>query len=186
MSTPQLSRGAAAHLLITESALTELSLQDAMVVVEHMTPKRVAAGTVLIREGERRKGGFMLLVIEGEVTVESQSGSDEGNDLVLNVLGPGSLVGEMALLDDRPRAASCTATSDLLVAILTREALQNIMQTQPTVGAHLMLAISKRLADRLRETLRKLKTHVRVNKAMREELNQMMSAESAHPERRAA
>jgi CRP/FNR family transcriptional regulator, cyclic AMP receptor protein len=64
--------------------------------------------------------------------------------------------------------------------------LQNIMQTQPTVGAHLMLAISKRLADRLRETLRKLKTHVRVNKAMREELNQMMSAESAHPERRAA
>jgi CRP/FNR family transcriptional regulator, cyclic AMP receptor protein len=183
MSSPQLSRGAAALLLITESALTELSLNDAMVVVDHMTPRRVPAGTALMREGDRRQGGFMLLVIEGEVTVESQSSSEEGNDLVLNVLGPGSLVGEMALLDDQPRAASCTATSDLLAAILTREAMQNIMETHPAVGAHLMLAISKRLADRLRETLRKLKTHVRVNKAMREELNEMMSA---GPERRSA
>jgi CRP/FNR family transcriptional regulator, cyclic AMP receptor protein len=94
-------------------------------------------------------------------------------------LGPGSLIGEMALLDDQPRAASCTASSDLQMAILTREALQTIMQTQPAVGARLMLAVSKRLADRLRETLRKLKTHVRVNQAMRQELDAMMSAQTA-------
>jgi CRP/FNR family transcriptional regulator, cyclic AMP receptor protein len=178
MSNPPLSRGAAAHLLITESALAELSLNDALVVIDHMQPRSVAAGTVLIREGDRRKGSFMLLVIEGEVTVESRS-VDDANHLVLNVLGPGSLIGEMALLDDQPRAASCTASSDLQMAILTREALQTIMQTQPAVGARLMLAVSKRLADRLRETLRKLKTHVRVNQAMRQELDAMMSAQTA-------
>jgi CRP/FNR family transcriptional regulator, cyclic AMP receptor protein len=147
-------------------------------VIDHMQPRSVAAGTVLIREGDRRKGSFMLLVIEGEVTVESRS-VDDANHLVLNVLGPGSLIGEMALLDDQPRAASCTASSDLQMAILTREALQTIMQTQPAVGARLMLAVSKRLADRLRETLRKLKTHVRVNQAMRQELDAMMSAQTA-------
>jgi CRP/FNR family transcriptional regulator, cyclic AMP receptor protein len=178
MSNPPLSRGAAAHLLITESALAELSLNDALVVIDHMQPRNVSAGTVLIREGDRRKGSFMLLVIEGEVTVESRS-VDDANHLVLNVLGPGSLIGEMALLDDQPRAASCTASSDLQMAILTREALQTIMQTQPAVGARLMLAVSKRLADRLRETLRKLKTHVRVNQAMRQELDAMMSAQTA-------
>ena len=183
MSSPSFSRYAAAQLLITESALTELSMEDALVVVDHMVPKRVSAQTVLIREGQRTQGNFMLLVIEGEVTVESHS-TGEADNLVLNVLGPGSIVGEMALMDDAPRAASCTATSDLRAAILTREALEKIVQTHPAVGARLMLGISKRLADRLRETLRKLKTHVRVNQAMRQELDVMMGAPDASAKRR--
>lgn len=169
-------REAAASMLVTELALAGLTFEDALVVVDYMIPKRASTGTVLMREGERSANGFMLLVLEGEVCVESHYGGTTEN-MVLSVMGEGSLIGEMSLLDDAPRSATCMATSDLHVAVLTREALQALIETHPAVGARLMTAIAKRVADRLRETLRKLKSHVRVNKVMRQELDLMMMAQ---------
>jgi CRP/FNR family transcriptional regulator, cyclic AMP receptor protein len=176
MPEPANAREKAAHLLLTDLALPGLAMLDAMVVVDYMKPKRAAAGTLLMREGERMANGFMLLVLDGDVRVESHYGGDTEH-MVLGVLGAGSLIGELALLDDAPRAATCIAASDMHMAILTREALEQIIEQHPAVAARLMLAISKRVADRLRETLRKFKSHVRVNKIMRQELDLMMMAQ---------
>jgi CRP/FNR family transcriptional regulator, cyclic AMP receptor protein len=170
------AREKAAHLLMTDLALPGLAMLDAMVVVDFMTPKRASVGTLLIREGERTANGFMLLVLDGDVRVESHYGGDTEH-MVLGVLGPGSLIGELALLDDAPRAATCIAASDLQMAVLTRDALEQIIEQHPAVAARLMMAISKRVADRLRETLKKFKSHVRVNKIMRQELDLMMMAQ---------
>ena len=160
----------AAALLITEGALVELSAADAREVVSYMRPERINAGEVVIREGESTRNDFMALVLDGEVTVENSVAAAH-DSMVVSILGPGSLIGEMGIIDGGPRSATCTASTDLALAVLTREALTRLMDTHPSVAARLLLAMSKRIADHLRETNRKLMTFAQVSKALQQELD---------------
>jgi len=160
----------AAHQLITPDALVQLSLADAREVVRYMQPQRVDAGTAIFRAGESADVDYMLLVIDGDVTVEGQaSATSEG--MVVTVLGAGSLIGEMGLIDGEPRSATCIAATDLSVGKLSRTALAKLIKDKPAVGARLLLAISKRLSDHLREANRKLMTFTQVSRALQQELD---------------
>lgn len=164
------SKEKAAQLLVTPTALASLSLSDARVVVSFMQPQRIRQGTVFIREGEAVHTDFMVLVIDGEVLVQNELSN--GNDgSVMSVIGAGSMIGEMGLLDGQARSASCTATTELTVAILPRDALLGLIKTTPAVAARLMLAISKRLSDRLREANRKVKILDGLSRALQQELD---------------
>ena len=160
----------AAALLITEGALVELSAADAREVVSYMRPERLKAGEVVIREGESTRNDFMALVLDGEVTVENSVAAAH-DSMVVSILGPGSLIGDMGIIDGGPRSATCTASTDLALAVLTREALTRLMDTHPSVAARLLLTMSKRIADHLRETNRKLMTFAQVSKALQQELD---------------
>lgn len=164
----------AAELLIAPTALMQLSLEDARVVVGYMQPKKITKGTVFIAEGDTSYTDFMMLLIDGEVTVETIVVSRE-QPMTVTVLGRGSLVGELALLDGEPRHASCTAASNLRCAILTREALEQMVTDQPAVAAKLMLAVSMRIARRLRENAEKLKLYVKLTQAMEQEIAQRIA-----------
>ncbi len=157
-------------MLATPGALAQLNLADARSVVRYMRPKRVAAGTTFIRAGDAVDNDYMLLVIDGDATVESLP-SPTSESLVVTVLGPGSLIGEMALIDGEQRSATCKASTDLAVGVLSREALARMIEEQPGVAARLLLAISKRLSDHLREANRKLMTFSQVGRAMQQELD---------------
>lgn len=164
----------AARLLVTPSALDELKLADAKRVVGYMHPQLIAAGTVFIREGEVSGNDYMMLVLEGDISVESELPGTDGN-LVVNVIGPGHLIGEMGVLDNSPRSATCTAVTDIAAAVLSRAALRRLLRAEPAVGARLLLAISKRMADRLRDTTRKLRTFAQMNRALQQELQVVMN-----------
>lgn len=164
----------AARMLVTPSAFADLTLADAMRVVSYMKPKRIKAGTAFIEEGEVRQNDYMLLVLEGDIAVESDvPGLNES--IVVNVIGPGNLIGEMGMLDGSPRSARCTANTDIAAAVLSRTALMRLLRDHPGVGSRLLLAISKRMADRLRETTRKLRTFAQMNRALQEELQVVMN-----------
>lgn len=160
----------AANLLVTQGALIELSLPDARTVIRFMRPRRIPAGITFIRQGEGDANDAMLLILEGEATVEQESsGSDDS--LIVSVIGPGSLLGEMAILDGEPRSATCIAATDLAVAELHRDALRQLIKAEPAVAARLLLAVSKRMSDRLRETNRKLKSFAQLSRALQQELD---------------
>jgi CRP/FNR family transcriptional regulator, cyclic AMP receptor protein len=161
--------GLAARLLITPSALEVLSFEDAIQVVSYMQLRVVPEGTVLMREGETERSDHMLLVLEGDLTVESRSLQDE-DDMVVRIMGPGSLIGELGLLDGSPRSASCVANSDMAVAVLNREDFLRLLNDEPRVGARLLLAVSKRIADLLREATHKIKLFAQMNKVLSQEL----------------
>jgi CRP-like cAMP-binding protein len=160
----------AAAMLIGPAALMQLSHDDARVVVSYMRPHRIAQGTTFIREGDADKTDFMLLILDGEVTVETIVVS-RSEPITLTVLGPGRLIGELGLLDGEPRSASCTATTDVRGAILTREALGKLLDDDPRTAAKLMMAISLRIAVRLRESTDKLKMYTQLTQAMQQEIN---------------
>ena len=155
-------------MLVTRGALVDLKLEDAARIVDYMQPRRFPAGTVLIREGDSSADQSMALILSGEVAVESLSPNDQ---ITVSVLGPGCLFGELALIDNEARSATCTAATDLGLAVLTRDSLLRLIEEEPRVAARLLLEMSKRIADRLRETNRKLLALTRVGKAMEDELD---------------
>lgn len=167
------SAESAAELLTTPTALMQLTLAEARVVVSYMQPKIILAGTTFIREGDRRDTGYMLLLIEGEVTIENIVVS-RTSPVTITVLGPGSLIGEMGLVDGEPRSASCTATSSVRCAVLTREALEELIHDEAEIGAKLMMAVALRIAERQRETADKLKLYTQLVSAMQQEIDKLM------------
>jgi CRP/FNR family cyclic AMP-dependent transcriptional regulator len=163
----------AAEMLSAPSALLQLNHEEARTIVACMEPHRIAEGTTFIREGDTDNTDFLLLLLDGEVTVETIVVSRTA-PITVTVLGPGSLIGEMGLLDGAPRSASCIAMSDLRCAILTRAALNQLLEDEPRTAAKLMMAISLRIAQRMRESQDKLKLYAQLTQAMNEEINALM------------
>lgn len=163
----------AAQLLIAPTALMQLSLQDARVVARYMVPRLIAEDTVFIREGDLNNTEQMLLLLEGEVTVENVVVTRDTPQTV-TVLGPGSLMGEISLIDGLARLASCTATTPLRCAVLTRSALEALSKDHPRTATKLMFAVSLRVAERLRDTTDKLKMYSQLVKAMQQEVDHVM------------
>ena len=159
----------AAQLLSSAEARIGLTFEEARIVVRYMKPRFFAAGTTFIREGDAGDSGFMALLVEGDVVVERVT-SNNDEPLTVKVLGPGSLIGEMGLVDNEPRSASCTASTDIWCAILNRQAVETMITRDPMVAARLLLGVSANIAERLRDTNRQLKLYTRLAGAMREEL----------------
>lgn len=160
----------AAELLVAPTALMRLTPEEARAVVYYMQPHRIDEGTTFIKEGDTRDTAFMMLILDGEVTVETIVVS-RIEPVTVTVLGRGSLVGEMGLLDGEPRSASCTASTPLSCAILSRRALEDLMDDHPLVAAKLMLAVALRIAARLRDNADKLKMYVQLTQAMQQEIS---------------
>ena len=163
----------AAEMLSAPSALMQLSHTEARVIVAYMRPHKIPEGQTFIREGDAEDTDFMLLLLDGEVTVETIVVSRTA-PITVSVLGPGSLIGEMGLLDGAPRSASCTAMSDVRCAVLTRDAMTQLLNDDPRTAAKLMMAISLRIAQRMRENQDKLKLYAQLTQAMNEEINDLM------------
>ena len=111
----------------------------------------------------------MALLLDGEVTVENDLSATQ-DSVVVSVLGPGSLIGDMGFIGGAPRSATCIASTDLALAVLTRQAMTRLMDERPVVAARLLMAIAKRIADHLRETSKKYAILSQVHKALEQEL----------------
>jgi CRP-like cAMP-binding protein len=139
----------AAELLRTPHAMLQLAPDEAALVVGQMGLIDFPAGTTLFREGDDTRSSHMLLLLEGEVQVDTAA-AGEPDVVAISVLGPGNIIGEMSLLDGAPRSASCTAITAVRAAGLGRRGLERLIEEQPRVAAKLMVGLAKRIADRLR------------------------------------
>jgi CRP/FNR family transcriptional regulator, cyclic AMP receptor protein len=166
----------AARLLMTDSALGQLSFADAQRVVKYMLPKRIKAGGALIREGEKTRNDYMMLILSGDVRVEAQS-AGAADEVVVTVIGAGSLIGELGLINDTARSATCIAASELAVGVLSRNSMKKMMKEEPELAARFLLAISSRLAERLRDTTTKLKKFIQFNAMLQNEVYMLMDAQ---------
>lgn len=164
----------AADLLRSTTALIQLSPAEALTVVAYMELRRCDEGETIIRQGHSGgEDGFMALVIEGEVTVEAVTVSRTQPHTV-NVLGPGHLMGEMSLMDGEARSATCTASTEVRCAVLTRTALQTLIAEEPTTAAKLIGAVAQRLSQRLRENDTKLQLYGQLVLSMQQEIDKLI------------
>ena len=160
------------YAVLLSSAVTwmPLSLAQARLVVSHMRPQHIAQGTVFIQEGDATNTDLMFFVVRGEVVVESIEFTRD-DPMTVTVLGPGSMLGELALLDGSPRSASCTASTPLFCATLDRPGMLALLSEHPEVGARMVMAMALRMADRLRDNTVKLKRFVQLTRMLQDELD---------------
>jgi CRP-like cAMP-binding protein len=94
------------------------------------------AGRTLMRQGER--GAEAMVIVEGRANVERDG-------RVLYEAGPGDVLGEMALLSNRPRIATVTLLTDTRLLVLARREFDALMTEMPSVRAQVMENLALRL-----------------------------------------
>jgi CRP-like cAMP-binding protein len=112
--------------------------------------RKYKAGETIVKEGEQAVAFFM--VTNGKV--EAITGGGNKKSVVLATLGPGSVFGEMALLDGMPRANTVKAVTDTDCLVLSRWDFVAELRTNPHIAVAMLPILSKRLRDaddRLRE-----------------------------------
>jgi CRP-like cAMP-binding protein len=120
-----------------------LSKRQLSQVSSLMTPLDLKAGKVLARQGE--VGREFLILLEGQVEV-----ARDGKTIA--VRGPGDFIGEIALLDNRPRTATVTARTDVVVEVLNRGEFASLLAEAPELSAQVMATMARRLAALDRES----------------------------------
>ncbi len=96
----------------------------------------VAAGDVLFRDGD--DGDVMFALVEGEVELVRDG-------VVLEDVGPGSIFGEMALIDPSPRSATAQARTAARVVTVDRAHFTFLVQEHPTFALQVMTVMAERL-----------------------------------------
>jgi len=163
------------EMLRSSHALFGLTADEARVVVGYMRVVTCAKGATLLREGDGRDASEMLLLLDGEVSVDAGTDNAAGSVAIAS-LGPGSVLGEVALLDGLPRSAQCTALSPVRAAGLTRVSLQAMLDQQPRVAAKLMIVLSQRITERLRGMGQQLQVYAQLTASLQAEVDRLRAA----------
>jgi CRP/FNR family transcriptional regulator, cyclic AMP receptor protein len=99
---------------------------------------RLREGTILMEEGEVGRECFVIADGEAVVSIDGEPVAQ---------LGPGDIVGEMALVDQKPRSATVVAETPLRAVVMTRMEFAEVVDAAPTVGRKIMRTLAERLRD---------------------------------------
>jgi CRP-like cAMP-binding protein len=113
-------------------------------LLNQATTRRLSAGETLFLAGD--PGDGLYRVDEGLLKVSIASAS--GAERILAILGPGTIVGDLTIIDGLPRSASVTALRDCTLRFVSRKAFETFAAKEPEIYKYL----TKMLATRLRET----------------------------------
>jgi predicted acylesterase/phospholipase RssA/CRP-like cAMP-binding protein len=115
-------------------------------LARELEPVDVTAGQVIFRQGDAGEGLFV--VVSGRLRV---SVAADGPERVLYDLGRGAIVGEMALVTDRPRAATVHAVRDSDLLLLRVSSFMSLLERSPALVSGVMRLLVDRLlaVDRL-------------------------------------
>jgi|tagenome__1003787_1003787.scaffolds.fasta_scaffold19939765_1 CRP/FNR family cyclic AMP-dependent transcriptional regulator len=112
------------------------------------TPRRAGRGQAVLSEGQ--VADRVILLRAGHVKVVG-SGAD-GQEVVLTFRGPGALLGEQAVVDGAPRAATAVAVEPLDMLVVPASSFRRFLDERP----HIVLALVALLSRRLRDSDRRL------------------------------
>jgi SulP family sulfate permease len=134
----------------------ELPQGDLDALGRYLEPTQIAAGSVLIRQGDPSDELFLL--DEGTLTVQLETAT--GEVVRLRRLSAGTVVGEIALYLGTPRTATVVADEACRLRRLSRASLETMERENPVLAASLHRAFVRLMSERLSETLTTLQALV--------------------------
>lgn len=133
-----MSKPSSLDVLSSLALFDALSKSELRKIAALSTPSKISAGQEFITEGSAGREAF--IITSGRGTVRRR------NRLVAGV-GPGDIVGEMALFAGINRTASVTADTDLEVEVLTRTEFMSMLDQVPVITKKLMASAFKRIHE---------------------------------------
>lgn len=110
--------------------------------------RKVAPGSELIREGTTLDSVYLIL--EGQMSVWA------GNSTQLATVGSGDILGEMSLIDSSKTSASIKCDTDSVVLAIPKAVLKARLENDVGFAARFYKALALFLADRMRNTIRRM------------------------------
>lgn len=95
-------------------------------------------GDIILREGEESDHAYVILSGDVEVTKKGR---------VLATLGENSIFGEIAMVDQRPRTATCTAKTPVKLGQVTRENYKQLLKHRPEAINPLLRVVTDRMRN---------------------------------------
>jgi CRP-like cAMP-binding protein len=122
---------------------TELTPAQCEALAATMTVRDLRQGEVLVREGDT--DDHLYVIVAGSLGVVKAVGTD--NEITLNVMRAGDVVGELSFLDGATRFASLVALSDTHALGLSRGDLEAMLERDPQLVYRIMRAIVRIVHD---------------------------------------
>jgi CRP/FNR family transcriptional regulator, cyclic AMP receptor protein len=104
---------------------------------------RFVAGDRLLQQGE--PGDKVVVLLRGRAKVSYVT--REGRELVLRFCGPGELVGELSVIDERPRLSSIDALEPVEALLLPASEFRSLIESERTIAWKLLGMLSRRFRD---------------------------------------
>jgi CRP-like cAMP-binding protein len=121
-------------------------------IAPYINLREFKKGRIIFFEGDR--GKMLYLIKKGRVVVFKKD--DKGDDKILAYLKRGDFIGEMALIEENLRSASCRTEEDTELLLFTKRAFDEIVEKSPGIACLILKEIAKTLSERLRETSTKI------------------------------
>ncbi len=124
---------------VKESRVFDKNLLNQMIQgLGEQSVVRYDKGKIIMVAGQA--GALMYAVAEGKVAISIRGA-------IVERVGPGGVFGEMALVDQSPRAANAVAESDVSLLAINRNVFLNLVKSTPTFGIALLSATAERLRN---------------------------------------
>lgn len=136
-----------ADLLDEIGLFQEFSYAELEVLGRYLKLEEIIAGEMVFSEGER--GNYMFILLSGRVAIFK---GGLRHQHLLATEGRGRIIGEMSLLDQEARSASCVAEQNSEILTFTHQSLKKMAVEHPAVAFHFMLFLARLLSRRLRRT----------------------------------
>lgn len=133
---------------------SQLSRKDLSRLGRAVVERKYKKGETIVKEGEQAVAFFIIAKGRVEVTQSTKARTVPKKIEKLNELGPGSMFGEMALLDGLPRQATIKSLEDTECLVLSRWDFVAELRTSPHIAVAMLPILSRRLReadDRLME-----------------------------------
>ena len=143
-------------MLIESDLFSHLPATELSAAAHYFSINKVAQDENIFEEGDI--GNFMCIVHSGNILVIKANQHQQPVEMVK--LGHGRAFGEMAVLDGEFRSATCQATEDTILLTLSKEALDQLLEEHPRIGAQIIRAIAVSLSRRLRMAVGQLVDHI--------------------------
>lgn len=133
--------------------LDTLSADELRTLEGYLEPVQFPTGAQIFEEGSAGDGCY--IIDAGEVRLEVAR-PEVDTDGVLGFLEPGTILGELSLLDRQPRSASAFSSSDVTARRLSAAAIDRLISEHPRIGVQVIRALGRDAALKLRATTHRL------------------------------
>lgn len=133
----------AAELLARVPLLSDLEAGELERIAQVAIPRSFPKGARVFHEGDESDACYVIR--EGEVRVTREH--SDGRAIALATLGPGELVGELAMIDGGVRSASVEALTDIELLAVSAADMRGLLERNADITSKLVVALTKRLRE---------------------------------------
>jgi CRP/FNR family cyclic AMP-dependent transcriptional regulator len=125
------------------NVLSELPEKLLSELFEDAAAYNLRDGEALFRAGDVGDGCYRIQTGLVKIVVASQ----QGEERIISLLGPDAIVGELSMIDGRPRSASVVAIADCSLSFVSRARFQKYTEAHPELTSYLVRTLARRLRE---------------------------------------